>query len=257
MDFAGQLKLKRGRGLLHAMGLLEAIVGLVGKDIGAHRDRGAVLGHGDGAIAGSRALAHFLVSAGEATRGLDEDVVVAAEIEGVFDDADQIGGGVFVFDWADEEAGAVEELVGFGIARMFSGRIDMNKPGRVEAQHAAVGLGEDVARSLKINGVGLEAAIDATPVNPADKLAIVNPAGGADELIAPKPTLKAGAKIFDAEKLDGAIGVVGEEVDDPLGRNLLQEIVKGGVGVEGEVVVEDIGESGHSFMLGDRGSRPK
>src|SRR5437763_1861555 len=82
----------------------EGAVGGVGEEGPGGLDWGVVLVGGDGDIGGGGAFAHFFIGAGLATGSLEEDVVVAAEVDEVFEEFDEAVGGVLVADGAGEEA---------------------------------------------------------------------------------------------------------------------------------------------------------
>ena len=88
--FGGLFEVEVGGGGFHGGlgGGLPGGAGLAGDEGEGGVELGVVPGEGDGAVAGGGAFAHFLVGAGFSVGGLQEDVVVAAEVEEVFDGFD-------------------------------------------------------------------------------------------------------------------------------------------------------------------------
>lgn len=155
-----------------------------------------------------------------AVRGFDEDVVVAAEVEGVFGDLNQFPGGMLIFNRANELAGAGRKVHGFSVSREVGGRVDVYEPRRPEADHALIGFGKERASGFVIKPVGLEGAVDSAIMNVADEVAVVHPASGADRFFAAETALEAVTKIFNTEKLDRAVVLISEQIDDPFGGDL-------------------------------------
>jgi len=93
----------------------------------------------------------------------------------------------------------------------------MQEPCGAEADHALVGLGEELAGGFVVGDVGFEGAVDAGPVDAADDFAVVDAAGGADGFVAAETAFYAVAEVFYAEQLDGVILLIGEKIHDPFG----------------------------------------
>ena len=121
----------------------------------------------------------------------------------------------------------------------------MEEPCRAETDHATVGLGEELAGGLVVGEVGLKGAVDPPPVDPADQGAVVDPLRrGLLGIGRAEATLEAVAEVLHAQQLDGAVVLVGEQVDDPTGR-YGQRIERGG-GIERQPVVEQWDKRGRN-----------
>jgi len=136
LEAGGGFEVESGGGGFH-LGfdfVAEGVAREVGGEGVGSGDLVAVLGEGNGAVAGGGAFAHFFVDAGFGVGGEDEEVVIAAEVEEVFEEFDEAGGGVFVADGADIlkcRRGGIGEGGGFAEAREGALFFDGDPPARV------------------------------------------------------------------------------------------------------------------------------
>src|SRR5439155_25727731 len=100
-----------------------------------------------------------------ADRSLQKNRVIPAQIEPVFDLLDQLLCIVLVFQRPEISAIGAREISRLHISRKRRLRINMNKPRRPKADHSAISRWKNSARCFEINAVGLERAVNASPVN--------------------------------------------------------------------------------------------
>ena len=248
------------RGVLHPQRVALDRPTDIRQHVGGVGDDGAVgvERHAAGrALARADALAH-LPPLARVARVAREAFPVAAEVEQFLDLPHDLVGRVLVGQRTEVVAGPLVDLVLAGEARVGRRRVHVDEPRRVEAQHAAVALGEAGAGGLEVDPILLEGTVDARVVDAADDRRQVGAAGWPVLLRRRAEAVgEAGAQVLDAQQLHRPAGRVGEEVDAPLCRNFGKKRVYSGGGIEVRDVFEQCFRPSHSPLTVGPGWRGK
>src|SRR5262245_50437427 len=116
-------------------------------------------------------------------------------------------------------SGLSGKVDGLDVAREGGVRVDVDEPGGAEAEHAAVGPGENSTGGLEVEQIRFKGAVHAPPVNLADDRAVIDAAGRTDDrFVSTEPALEAVPQVLDTKKLHRLIVLIGQQIDHPLCR---------------------------------------
>ena len=176
-----------------------------------------------------------------AARRLDEDVVIAAQVERVLGQLHAASPPACLSSTGPNNCpGLLGKIRRLACIAEISPRDHVHKPRRPKADHALVRLRKQHAGRLVVKPVGFKRAVDAPPVDPADDVAVVDASRRPDRLVAAEPPLQAVPQIFHAQQLHRPVRFVGEQVDRPTSpAHCFRNASKSAAGSKSSCVIED------------------